>query len=805
MSQVQNDLRAQVETAIAAACAHIAPAWPLDQMIAVNPYWGRSHQPFSKAAKLLELTAASPLSMRNDYYAQLWQDGVIQESHLQQAMDELSSEHSMTHLVSFVGGKNYKPLALPLLSDCYDKTRDLSHEPGWHETVTFQVSQFCAAYFDEYQAAWHPHKDSPLYASWLNEIRHDRSVRVLMHSDDLIARADAMHSDPIEQLTQVLQSLNIPPEQWDLWLETVLMRVSGWAAACSYRAWQANLRGETDTSLMELLAIRASWEWLVDSGGREDDSVWVRWRALWDKIGDYDSLSRSKLLVWQRAHEMAYQEQLAQVLMQKPLNASDTPEVQAYFCIDVRSEVFRRHFEAQSDGIRTGGFAGFFGLPIDYTPLGTQSTRAQLPGLLAPSLNVTDSSGDASKDVELATIRRVKLQEKASLWPFSNVPASSFSLVETLGMGYLGKLLKASFFKADNNGIDNLGLSEDDSCSLRPTLSVDAEVLPARVDLAAGVLTGMGLTSGFAPLVLLVGHGSTSQNNPQRAGLDCGACCGQTGEVNARALAQLLNHKEIRRGLVERGIIIPKTTYFMAALHNTTTEDVTLYEANAVPASWQSQLAQVELHLARASDAARLERAPTLGLELVEASLDKRRSAFVRRAYDWSQTRPEWGLTNNAAFVIAPRERTRGLCLAGRSFLHDYHPEQDADGAVLTQIMTAPMIVTNWINLQYFGSTVDNQRFGSGNKTLHNVVGGRLGVFEGNGGDLRIGLAWQSIHDGQQYRHEPLRLSVYIDAPMERIAAIVAEHEILQQLVGNDWLYIFQLPEPGETPRRYKH
>ena len=59
--------------------------------------------------------------------------------------------------------------------------------------------------------------------------------------------------------------------------------------------------------------------------------------------------------------------------------------------------------------------------------------------------------------------------------------------------------------------------------------------------------------------------------------------------------------------------------------------------------------------------------------------------------------------------------------------------------------MTAPMIVAHWINMQYFASTVDNDHFGSGNKTIHNVVG-RFGILSGNGGDLMTGLPWQSLH-----------------------------------------------------------
>ena len=174
----------------------------------------------------------------------------------------------------------------------------------------------------------------------------------------------------------------------------------------------------------------------------------------------------------------------------------------------------------------------------------------------------------------------------------------------------------------------------------------------------------------------------------------------------------------------------------------------------------------------------------------------------MRRSTDWSQVRPEWGLAGCAAFIVAPRERTAGADLDGRSFLHSYDWQQDEGFDVLELIMTAPMVVAAWINLQYYASAVDNVRFGSGNKVLHNVVG-TLGVLEGNGGDLRVGLPWQSVHDGQQYVHEPLRLNVMIEAPIDAMTEIIAEHDAVRQLVDNGWLHLFALNANGDVTHQY--
>jgi uncharacterized protein YbcC (UPF0753/DUF2309 family) len=301
-------------------------------------------------------------------------------------------------------------------------------------------------------------------------------------------------------------------------------------------------------------------------------------------------------------------------------------------------------------------------------------------------------------------------------------------------------------------------------------------------------------------MLALIGHGASTENNPMAAGLHCGACGGQTGEVNARALAALLNDGDVRAGLREMGIDLEHTVV-VGGLHDTTTDEITLYDLDRVPSSHREPVADLQRQFAAAGVRARRERAPSLGLSGIgDAELDR---AIRHRARDWAEVRPEWGLAGNAAFIVAPRERTRAIDLQGRSFLHEYRWQQDAGFGVLELIMTAPMVVTHWINLQYYASVVDPIRYGSGNKVLHNVVGGRIGVMEGAGGDLRIGLAHQSVHDGERWMHEPLRLSVFIEAPAAAIDAIIAKHGMVRELVEHDWLFLHRIDsESGAVTQR---
>ncbi|MDM7951438.1 YbcC family protein [Hydrogenophaga sp.] len=796
-----------VSNAIAQACDRIAPTWPLDQFIAVNPYWGWLSSPAPQAAAALGALAGTRLTHSRADFKRYWAAGHLTVDHLHAAITRQGSQATADELIRAMQSPEPSLRALPLLTERMQSLLPASPLP-WRDLVTQQISQHCAAFFDAGQARWGMDRRAGLLATWQRQIAADRGLPWHQAHRDAAVHIRALPSNPLALITHALDALEVPASAHVHYLSALLLSINGWAAWCAFERWQARLGGRDDDQIVHLLAIRLAWELLL----RDDAAVagvpaptgdgWVKqWAHADAEIARHHAEQSTDWLL-QTALEIAYQQPLSDGLLaalQRPAPAAPKPEVQAVFCIDVRSEVFRRALESASPGIDTRGFAGFFGLPIAYRPAGSALTRPQLPGLLAPAITVSEHLTEEKGLGQALTERRQGALAWRQRWAdLRAAAASGFSFVETCGLAYGPKLLKDTLpSEGQPARWEDAGLDTTESAH-RPRLPQACTDPAAAASLAAGILNAMGIVKDFAPLVMLVGHGSQTTNNPHAASLDCGACGGQTGEVNARALADLLNTPAVRAELAALGVFIPEATHFLPALHNTTTDEVQLFDTDAVPPGLHNALAALRTALQTAGQRARAERAPALGLAHLAGDAPGLERSLRERANDWAQVRPEWGLADNAAFIVAPRARTKGMNLGGRSFLHDYDWRQDKGFGVLTLIMTAPMVVTNWINLQYHASALDQRRYGSGNKLLHNVVGARLGVFEGNGGDLRIGLPLQSLHDGDRLRHTPLRLSVFIEAPRAAIDAIIEQHAVVRDLVGNGWLHLFRLD--GEQP-----
>ncbi len=762
------------------AARAIAPAWPLASSVAVNPYLGQADHGLAQAAALLARVSGAPVTMPRQWYRDLLASGTITDADLAGALKTATASSQSFSIAAMKTAASHTPERTTRLPTIADLAADISGI-DWPGIIADRFGTWASGYVDEGQALWAAPTGNGAYAAWRAVATHDLTPEIagLSGFAAFVAHAPETASGALARATA---RLKLSPAAHQTYFHSLLITLGGWAQYARYRLWQAELAGSDDDTITDFLSIRLLWEEALFTQYRQQiEGAWADNVAAHERpIEPNDDQLIDAVL--QEACERAAQRSLGETLATATVSVERGPPLlQAAFCIDVRSEVFRRALESVDPQVQTLGFAGFFGLTAAHYRFGSDVVEHRLPVLLNPALvSRSGSAATAGADLDL----RYKARATRAWGRFKLAAVSSFAFVEAAGPIYIGKLVR------DALGLHGTALPNDPAPYPDPGLD-----RATRVGMATSILRAMSLTTDFAPLVLLVGHGASVVNNPHASGLNCGACGGYSGEVNARLLADMLNDSDVRAGLIEAGIHVPADTLFVGALHDTTTDSVALYADDHPSPAHCAGLARARTWLAAAGVLARGERAMRLPRAAGERSI-------ARRSRDWSETRPEWALAGCNAFIAAPRIRTLGKSLQGRAFLHDYDWHRDDGFGVLELIMTAPVVVASWISLQYYGSTVAPDLFGGGNKLLHNVVGG-IGVVEGNGGLLRAGLPWQSVHDGNEIVHEPLRLTVCIEAPCEAMTAILDRHPQVRALFDNRWLHLFALDDAGRMAWRY--
>lgn len=532
--------------------------------------------------------------------------------------------------------------------------------------------------------------------------------------------------------------------------------------------------------------------------------------------------------IWLEAYEDSYREDLvARLSAHRPVDSPSgvRPRAQLIFCIDARSEPYRRHIEEQG-AYETFGYAGFFGIPMSHQAFDSTQRLALCPVLLKPSYEVEESaeSGVADPLQRYASGSRWRQLGDEMFHDIKANPIGAFMLVDVLGfffsVGLAGKTVVMGPYSAlksrikrwfSNSVATRIPIERGEPGRVEPDSEEVTHSTPALPrgftvnEQAAFVGNGLriiGLTKNFGRFVVVGAHGSTSENNPYAAAYDCGACGGSHGDPNSRVFAAMANSPEVRLALAETGLDIPEDTWFLAGKHDTTTDRLAFYDLADLPSSHSDDLRLLHEALEKAGAEQALERCGRLPRTSSGMSPAKAYQHVAERGDDWANARPEWGLSSNVGFIIGRRSLTKGLSLEGRVFLHSYDPDDDDDGALLEKIMTAPLIVGEWINMEYYYSAVDPWVYGSGSKVIHNVVAG-VGVMLGSQSDLQSGLPLQSVNDGPLHYHEPMRLLSIIEAPMDRIATIIGRHEILQKLFHNGWINLLALDPQNKTLHRY--
>ncbi|QWC18298.1 DUF2309 domain-containing protein [Halorubrum sp. 2020YC2] len=780
------------------AATAVGPVWPIHSFVTANPLSGFEDRPFSEAVSL----AADRLGGRGypspETFRAALDDGRIDPELLDAELTERGYEADPETLLDRTesGAESGNPTGTETRGP---SGGDEAEHPGV-ERVDRVLSKWLSAFLDEGQAEWSmPNREDGFYDAFRSVAPYDDEIPEKGLAADLPA-------SPIDAVESVLGPY--PEGRWGSVFEAQLAALPGWTGLIKRRAaddgaWQSahpiTLEGYLAVRLALLDAFDVDVAPPPESGDSEAETADEPADAF---LSAWEASYRGEL-VDRVAAESEARGEAADARVDG--GASGRPDAQLVFCIDTRSEVVRRHIEATGD-YETHGYAGFFGVPMEYRGYDADASVDACPPIVDAQHRIsevpTDGDARASRD-RLASLREAAGDVVEAL---KSNPATAFSFVEGAGSGY-GVALAARTL-LPGRVYDVLGAADDSTpddhefCEPGVHDHDDSGVgLPVgltrdeRVEYAATAFELMGWEA-FGRLVVFAGHAAETANNPYGSSLDCGACAGNPGGPNARVLAAICNDPEVKAGLRERGHDVPDDTVFLAAEHNTTTDEIALYDGD-VPDSHAEDLARLRADLDAAREGAAAERT---GSDSGDAAVRE----TERRAGDWAETRPEWGLAGNAGFVVGPRELTSDLDLDGRAFLHSYDWETDPEGDALEAILAGPMVVTQWINAQYYFSTVDNAAYGSGSKVTHNPVG-NVGVHQGNGGDLMTGLPLQSVMAAaDEPYHQPLRLSTVLHAPVDRVTEVLADNEGVAELLDNDWLSL-TVVDPTQEHRAFHY
>jgi len=774
-----------IEESIDTAAETVGSVWPLHSFVTANPLSGFEDRPFHEAVEDAEDVLGGDGYPSADVFGRALEAGRIDTEVLRSELSahgyDADPEASLERLAA---------QATPAQSPTSTAT----------DRVDAVLTKWLSAFLDQGQAEWPmPDREQGFYEAFRTVGVHDGEIP----DEGEIA---ALPDEPVDTIREALTDYDVG--QWQDVFEFQLAALPGWTGFVKQRAsdgdaWQSTY----PITLAGYLAVRLTLADQFDAPMSPDEAPGDEREPTGADDGDVPLPE-----VWLSAWEATYRGELVESLTDASasIEASgdgERPDAQLVFCIDTRSEIVRRHIEAAGN-YETHGYAGFFGVPMEYQGYDDDVSVDACPPILEPEHRITELPAD--RDTQDTHERWSSVSEAASalVETLETNPSTAFSFVEKAGSGY-GLALAARtlvpgrvhdlFDTADDAVPDTHEFSEpivDHQHTYADDLPVGL-THDEKVEYAATAFELMGWEQ-FGRLVVFTGHASETANNPFDSSLDCGACAGNPGGPSARVLATICNDEAVQAALRERGHDVPDDTVFVAGEHNTTTDEIELYDTD-VPESHAEDIAQLRSDLETARAGATAERAENMGGDS-EAGVRE----TERRAADWAETRPEWGLAGNAGFVVGPRELTDDLDLDGRAFLHSYDWTTDPEGDALEAIVAGPMVVTQWINTQYYFATVDNAAYGSGSKVTHNPVG-NVGVYQGNGGDLMTGLPLQSLMAADEVPyHQPMRLSTVIHAPVERVTEVLAENAAVTELLDNDWLSL-TVVDPEQEHRAFDY
>ena len=743
----------------------IGKTWPLYSFVASNPLAGYEKASFQQAVCTAGKHLNAEVFPEAKIYRQAYQNGDIDNKILLELLKENGLSKSPEYYLSYLeSNESTEGLNRNHLLDC-------------------NVAKWLASFMDEGLAEWDmPFKDRGFYAAWRQLVIYDPE-----------AGFKSLDEIP-ESSEKAIEEILIPfkeTEYVDIF-SYQLASLPGWTGYINHRNdtnsdWQQTF----PITLTDYLAVRLL------------TAKQLKLEILPEVVNTNKSDKVFKVqYAWLQAWEQTWQNQLVQSFDQKSnvqvsIVDDKLPEAQMVFCIDTRSELIRRHIEEKGN-YETFGYAGFFGIAMDYEDSKDGLIRKSCPPIVSSAYKVSEIA-QPNKEKEVLAFERKNDRYNFGLYflkRLKNMLPSAFGYVEGSGLFYGVSIVARTLMPGKMYQFSRPNTSKTESIcqpemvkTVGQSLTQNEILLEEKVNIVKSAFELLGWNQ-FAPLVLFVGHGSHSANNAFGSSLDCGACAASPGRHNARMLAKLANLQEVREELNEKyGIKIPEKTVFIGAEHNTTTDSIVLFDSE-VSESHKQLVQDLKVNLNRAQQTATQDRLVVKKDSVATAQI---------KANHWAETRPEWGLAKNAGFIVGPRSLTKNTNLDSRCFLHSYDWNLDKSGKALEGNMQGPMVVTQWINNHYYFSTVDNKTFGGGSKITHNITG-KFGVVQGNGGDLKMGLPLQSLFnsDNDMY-HQPLRLTVMIQAPVNRVSEILLRNENLKTLLDNEWIYLMVMDPENEN------
>jgi len=637
------------------------------------------------------------------------------------------------------------------------------------------------SYLDQGIAIWHFPVWHKGFLSSIREIERTSLVGFLRTK-----RAKALLLDPTTTVEQLLDLLVGDPSLYEQYLFDQQFAHPGWSGLVAVvETTPESLLDPRKITLKDLITLELLFE--IDV---LDDHFPKGWTPLAKGLIEHPSALFAPVemteadevaAIWQEALEWTYYDEALQGILQNVERALPEAEgeAQGLFCIDDRECSFRRHLEELDPTFETYGTPGFFGVEFYYRPEHGRFNTKVCPAPVMPRYLVKelDKQGVHGKDLHFhehahGLLGGWLISQTIGFW-------SAFKLFLSIFKPSMSPGTSDSFKHMDQ--FSRLTVENTDPSDREDGLQVGftVEEMAVRVE---GVLRSIGLVDRFATVVYVVGHGSSSVNNPHYAAYDCGACSGRPGSVNARVYCHMANHPGVRALLRERGIRIPESTRFLGALHDTTRDEIVFYDEHTLdPAATQVHARHKELMQAAL---ARNAKERSRRFESVDTAMSPEHvhERVKRRSVSLFEPRPELNHATNALCIVGRRKLTKGLFLDRRSFLNSFDPTVDPEGRSLLGILNAVAPVCGGINLEYYFSRVDNQKLGAGTKLPHNVMG-LVGVANGIEGDLRPGLPSQMIEV-----HDPVRLLVVVEHEPEVVLATIRKVEATYEWFRNEWV-----------------